>query len=344
MPRTDRHPAQIRSPVDGQLASKRASLGTIDQASPPPSTSSTQDKMRGETTMDNEAETDSAAKRRSVRLPPGGYLATDDSALAVERKARVVVLAGFQGSGKTTLLCCLYGRYQQGPFAGTSFAGSRSLRAFEQIAHEDRPQSGREVPTTQRTSRSQTGFLHLRMMPDNAESSIDVLFSDLSGEPYAEIVDRPSLASTLPALQRGDSIGIVVDGSLLVGPEERHVSAYRTQLLQRAILDYGGSRADADLDIILTKWDVLQAAGHQATEYALALVRELADAASESHDAASFVTCGRSLADKKVTTGSGLDALVKRWSRPKKPPIFGPVQEAEKALDAAETIETEAVG
>jgi hypothetical protein len=172
---------------------------------------------------------------------------------------------------------------------------------------------------------------------------MDLLFSDLSGEPYSEIIDRPSQAAYLPALQRADSIGITVDGSLLAALEERHSAAYRARILQRALLEHGGLRPDADVDIILTKWDVVNAAGTDSTGYARALVQELADNASETHDVASFVTCGRSLADGTVATGSGLDSLVNRWCRQKKAPMFGPTGQPQSSANSTDVPEPGAV-
>jgi hypothetical protein len=97
-------------------------------------------------------------------------------------------------------------------------------------------------------------------------------------------------------------------------------------MLQRAILDHASIRPEADVDIILTKWDLVQAAGRESEKHALALVKELAAAVAHNHDAASFITCGRSLANPNVATGAGLDFLVKRWTRQKHPPVFGPVE------------------
>ncbi len=262
--------------------------------------------------------------------------------LSEARKTRVIVLAGPVASGKTTLLCCLYQLYQEGPFSDTTFAGSRSLRAFEEVAHESRATSGLEVPTTRRTSRSQTGFLHLRLKPDGSEA-LDVMFSDLSGEPYLEVINRPSQAASLPAIHRADSVVIVVDGSALVDPRLRHTSAFRTQVLLRALLEHGGIRADADVDIVLTKWDRVKAAGEESVAFAAKFLQELAEGAATNYDTASFVTCGQSLADPSVPTGSGLDSLVKRWSRRKRPPTFGPLAAVVPATNRSSGVDTGSV-
>jgi hypothetical protein len=246
--------------------------------------------------------------------------------LTTEQKARVVVLAGFVASGKTTLLCCLYQQYQTGAFAGTLFAGSRCLRAFEELSHENRAGSGREVPETARTPRGQTGYLNLRLRSDASEY-VEVLFSDLSGEPYGDVISTPTNAGVLPGIGRADTVALIVDGSTLIAPGERDIAAYRVRILLRALLEHGGLRSDADVDVVLTKWDLVAKAGDEAAQEARRTIAELAEMASRQHDSASFVTCGRSLADARVETGSGIDLLIRRWCRHKSPPVFGLPQE-----------------
>ena len=271
--------------------------------------------------------------RHFARLPAAENLTITPVALdTTDRRARVVVLAGPPGSGKTTLLCCLYACYFKGQFAGVRFAGSRSLRALEEISHENRAESGLEVPTTLHTTLSQTGFISLRLQPATADAStIEFLFSDLSGETYRETMHRPGHVATMTALQRADSIVIAVDGDALVG-EERHQAAHEANILTRAIVEHSSPRNDADIDIVLTKWDAMAKAAPVARAYAQGRLDELNGFVRRTHSSELLFTCGRSLKDPTMSTGAGLDQLVARWCRKRKP--YTPIKRQVERSDA----------
>lgn len=252
---------------------------------------------------------------KPVPLPTGGRLSMEGAGrITAEQRARVVVLAGPQRSGKTTLLAEIYSQYQHGPFAGYAFAGSASLMAFEQCCHESRAQSGLELPTTTRTSRAETGMLHLALLPDAGGGIVQILLSDVSGEFYEAVLNLPQQAAAIPALSRADAVSLVIDGEGLAELRERNKVKYDVELLLDALLEHGNLRPDTTIDPVIAKWDCVAAAGQDAVKFAKSLAQDVVARVSTSRPSSSVLTCARSLRDASVKSGYGLDDLLHRWT------------------------------
>ena len=96
-----------------------------------------------------------------------GRALTQEQANELARSAltRLIVILGESDSGKTTLLAHINERLQRGPLGEMSFAGSRTLPAFEERCFLSRSASRRSQPTTQRTPLGQDqGLLHLTVV------------------------------------------------------------------------------------------------------------------------------------------------------------------------------------
>ncbi len=148
-------------------------------------------------------------------LPTGDKLTVDTCKIVTHAtRARMVVIAGREGSGKTTLLASIYDEFQNGPFAGYNFAGSRTLPGFERRCFLSRISSGRQTPDTER-SKGAFGetLLHLRVrVADNSEPIRDLLFTDLAGEDFRQAMNSTEFCQKLEIVHRADHFVLLIDG------------------------------------------------------------------------------------------------------------------------------------
>ena len=188
-------------------------------------------------------------------LPDGESLTGTSLAQVTYRTpCTLLVIAGPVGSGKTTLLVGLYEAFHRGPFASFNFAGSQTLRAFEERCHLSRITSGKAEADTARTPRAQAlPFLHLALRKGEAQH--DLLLSDLSGEAFDDVVNSLDSARGLMELRRADHFLIMLDGARLINPTQRqgHLRDVRTAL--RSLIQEGTLRPPTVIHLAVSKWD-----------------------------------------------------------------------------------------
>ncbi len=204
------------------------------------------------------ADTSSPAGPALVDLPHGkGLNLTEATLITREMLTSVVLFAGTAGSGKTTLLATLYLLFQKGPLAGYEFAGSRTLVGFEERSYFVRTASQRSTPTTERTTVSE--MLHIRVRRTGShDRSSDLLVCDFSGEDFREAKDSSEACRQLPVLRRADHLVLLVDGKKLADPSTRRRARQEPLTLLRNCLDTGVISVDAGVDVLFTKWDLVE--------------------------------------------------------------------------------------
>ena len=230
-------------------------------------------------TPDTIAETQVSAK---IGVPTGqAFSQSDVDRFLLGFPATMVAIVGDTSSGKSTLLGAIYDKFLRGRFAGRSFAGSETLMAFEQIAHDARAVSGATTPDTRRTFRSEgLQFYHLATAPEDAPGAGTSLFlSDRAGEAYRDGIDRPVEFSALPELHLARVVAVLVDGERLILPEEQHEVLDTARQLVRAMMDSGTLGAAQHLQLVLTKRDAVERSGK--AEKSVARARAMANGLSQ---------------------------------------------------------------
>jgi len=200
-----------------------------------------------------------------VDLPDGADL-NPDSAMVITRASmtRLIILAGAPDSGKTTLLTSIYECFQWGPFAGYLFAGSRTLPGFERRCHLARVASGRTEADTERTKGQQ--LLHLRVRVQDLSKPVQgLLLSDLSGETFRLAKDSTEECKSLSILRRADHFVLLLDGDKLGRVESRAEAAADGTSLLRSCLDAEMLGRHSLIDVLFTKWDLVQDRAHQSS-------------------------------------------------------------------------------
>ncbi|HGR4956597.1 hypothetical protein RBG07_12060 [Klebsiella aerogenes] len=150
----------------------------------------------------------------------------DINALMSTRYINVVGILGEPESGKTACLASLYLLISHAKLEGWSFADSRSLTAFEDIARGARDWNNGQVPDqmtvhTELTDDRSPGFLHLRLNRLSDGRKVDFALPDIPGE-WTQTLISSSQSDRLDFIKSAEVIWIVLDGRALADIEKRH--------------------------------------------------------------------------------------------------------------------------
>ena len=262
-----------------------------------------------------------------VQLPSANLLTTEEAdGLLRWRFANLVAVIGERDAGKTTLISEIYDRFLHGPFAGNVFCNSRSLLGFEQKAYQARASSGADRPDTPRTSgRDGLSFFHLGVVAENSGTRSDLLISERAGESYRELRDTPAKAQTLIELSKARSVALILDGARVADARRRAEAFASVRNIARAIVDGGGMAFDVELQLVTTKFDLLN------VEAAAPAVQALDDfeaafqrtVAAKGIAGQAFRTAARDPTGVTVPAW-GVDQLFLSWIRPRGVPALTP--------------------
>lgn len=206
--------------------------------------------------------TDPSADRgssASVRLPAGEVLNAQEVAqFQLWKEPIFVAIVGDNDSGKTTLIGALYDQFLRGPFAGCSFAGSRSLMSIEKRWYLSRIDSELSASQTEHTSRqADLHYYHLALSRGRGENRRHLLISDRAGETYKEARDRPDIARTLPELASASRVVMLVDGARVADASEQADALQGARQSLRVFLDHGGLGQTSSVSVVVTKADLI---------------------------------------------------------------------------------------
>lgn len=191
------------------------------------------DVIEASTSDADESEGDESPDLEVDSTPlPGGHAldAAGCDALLRRRGGLVVGLVAGPEAGKTTLIATIYEMLQRRRLPCFGFAGSETLRGFEERCHLARTASGATLADTKRTpTKARLSFLHLDVAIQ--KKRVDLVFSDRSGEHFDEALQRPSDIGAFEELQRADVILVLVDLDELVRDTQVRTSAVRRLLI-----------------------------------------------------------------------------------------------------------------
>ncbi len=268
-----------------------------------------------------------AAIENPLDLPSGKELsaAQANDLLRIEG-GTVIALAGDEDVGKTTLIATLYDRFQDGPCAGFSFAGSETLVGFELRCHDARTSSGRPSQETQRTSRkAPLHFLHLRVSRDGPQASgrerHNLLLSDLSGEWFKLAADKQDECKKMKHFRHADRVALCIDGEKLIDLKERQgcvavAAGLLSNLLATELLDQSSI-----VDVLITKWDKVELDAKADIHKSFVSQVELklkADFANRLACLRFFRVAARPDQGSSLPLGYQLDELLTAWLTPRR--------------------------
>lgn len=254
----------------------------------------------------------------AVNLPGGRSLnAAACDALLRRRDGTVVGIVAAPEVGKTTLISTIYELLHRRRMADFGFAGSETLRAYEERCHLARLSSDAAAADTQRTKvGAGLQFTHLRVA---TRSGIrDAVFADRSGELFDKALARPADIDEFVELHRADVVILLVDLVLLTSSTHLTVSAVRRLFMamdQRGILE--GRR----VLLVGTKADVAipTPRSRKAARELAAVAEELNRRAGERFRIETHVVACRPRRGS-TAIGEGLEPLLSAVLNPPAPP------------------------
>ena len=244
--------------------------------------------------------------------------------------ARYVTVVGILGdpeSGKTACLASLYLMIANAQLDGWSFADSKSLMAFEEIARGAREWNEGQPPEqmtvhTEMADERRPGFLHLRLVRRIDGRRVDFALPDLPGEWTTALVTT-ARTDRFEFMKSAEAIWIVVDGRALVDKERRQgVISRLGQLTGRLWTMFDGSAPR--IMVVVTHRDLGELDGSITSRIAAELAKR--DIVARIHQVAPFsdggsVRAGFGLADLVDATVDSQRKLVEFW--PASPPRQG---------------------
>jgi hypothetical protein len=173
--------------------------------------------------------------------------------LRAERPCRFILIAGEVRAGKSTLLAQLFGKFLKGSYEGWTFAGSKTLKAFDIVHAPSRASSGKNSPDTLRTPDEGMRFLHLRL---SHASRVDLLLSELSGERFKSVINGASVTDLAPVSSVADRCIVLVDGDALLSASTRGRAFDRARRMIGGLTESGGILAGTPTLLLATKADL----------------------------------------------------------------------------------------
>lgn len=164
---------------------------------------------------------------RASALPSSRTLGLEElNAMMGTRYVNVVGILGDPESGKTACLASLYLLVSHAKLEGWSFADSKSLAAFEEIARGARDWNDGMAPEqmtvhTELADDHGPGFLHLRLVRVSDGRRVDLALPDVPGE-WTQALVSTARSDRLDFMKSAESIWIVLDGRSLADIEKRH--------------------------------------------------------------------------------------------------------------------------
>ncbi len=261
--------------------------------------------------------------QRWITLPPSSMLSIEDADEMLRwRPASLIAIVGERNGGKTTLVTEIYERFLRGPFAGALFAHSLSLLGFERKSFQSRAEAGAEVPDTPRTSK-QDGLrmFHLAVAEESHLRRTDLLISERAGEVYREIRDQPARAAELLEVRKAATVALVIDGQRVLDARRRAEVLASVRNVLRALSDGGVIAPSAQVQLVTTKCDLLDADEAASARDALGEFEERTTASYAGRFAVieAFRTAAR---DPRgvIEPARGLAPLLRSWLRPRPEP------------------------
>jgi hypothetical protein len=147
------------------------------------------------------------------------------SSMMASRYVTIVGILGDPDSGKTACLASIYLLISNAMLKGWTFADSKSLMGFEDIARGAREWNAGSPPSqmtmhTEMADERRAGFLHLRLVRQSDGRRVDLALPDLPGEWTTKLMSSAQF-DRFEFMKAAEVIWFVVDGRALADDQRR---------------------------------------------------------------------------------------------------------------------------
>ncbi|WP_158799418.1 hypothetical protein [Pedobacter sp. L105] len=190
---------------------------------------------------------------------------TEVNRISKSSLTRLVILAGLPDAGKTTMLLSLMHLFQTNTsFEGFLFAGSETLLDFEEKSHPSKIASEKLDDDTNRTPIGPPTFLHLKVAQQtDVNNTIDLLFTDISGELFIALKDSSQDAKKFIICQRADHFALFFDSDRITTLKERANARTSGLGIIRSLNESGTLLPHTHIQVIFSRWDLFKNKGDQ---------------------------------------------------------------------------------
>jgi len=210
----------------------------------------------------NDADYNNTQENKDIFYLPEGNALNEDQlySLSSRKNVELIFLVGPVGSGKTTIEVMAYQIFLCNTFKNLIFAGSLSLKGFEERAINMRSISGKSEPDMERTPVNVVNkYLHLGIKNIATNNIHNLLLTDISGEEFENCCNNPELmGSKFTNLQLAKSICFVLDGGRLIDVFKRNPALSQVIQFIQTTLDAKLVKHNTLICILLTKYDIVQ--------------------------------------------------------------------------------------
>lgn len=244
---------------------------------------------------------DPAIELVPVSTGPAFSLQEADAFLRRRDAVLVSLLAGPE-AGKTTLIAAMYELARRRAFTDLRFAGTESIRGFEERCHLSRHACGADHADTQRTRSGPPQLLHLRLA--RQAQSFDLLLADRAGEFVTRALEQPHSIATYPEVARADHLLLLVDGAELFHRAPQASSDVK-RLFQA--LEQNNLLSSRPLHIVVTKRDMFKDAQLDTLEQR---AQRLTQFFRERHPSVQLHLTGARAREEGNGFGEGIESLL----------------------------------
>lgn len=195
-----------------------------------------------------------------ISLPHGRALTLQEIyEITATEDTKIIIFVGPVASGKTTIETMIYQLLHESTLDQYYFAGSKTLRAYEQRSQLTRTSSQNAIATTPRTRRGiEETFLHLRLWDSEKGSYKNLLLADLSGEDFQNhIANTTAMKEKYDFIKYIDYIVAVIDGEAVSNKRKRNGALEEIAQLIRTIYDAKITSEKTILQLVYSKYDLI---------------------------------------------------------------------------------------
>jgi hypothetical protein len=249
-------------------------------------------------------------------LPLGRALNINETySITAKESTRIIVLVGPSACGKTTIETMFYQMFHKGAVGDYYFSGSNTIQAFENRSFYTRTRSRRTEAMTPRTNRGTQDFLHLRTWNYKFDRFQNYLFADLSGEEIVGYIgNTQAILENYSYFSVADYIVAILDGEMIIDKRKQKGAFEQIAQLLQTIYDSGVITKRTTLQLVISKYDIVDKKIEEFTPYINRRVLELESRLKKYIEKVYFYyVAAMPTTKEKFGMGYGLEKLMLSW-------------------------------